>query len=85
MKWQWSIEKYIGQYCSARGLRPGTLRAYRESLIIFSEYMKERYEITAPEAVKIKHVLGYVEHMRNDRGNHDASINRAVTIVRSYY
>lgn len=85
MKWTFWIELYIGTHCVARGLRPLTLVAYEDALQQFREWVRAKLDDRAPDQVTARDVLNYVQHLREDRGNGDSAVNRAVVVLRRFY
>lgn len=85
MKWTYSINLYINTHCSARGLRPKTMKAYQDALRMFAAYSKERLAKKGPEEMKTRDVLEYVEYLRTERRNQHATVNRAVAVIRMFY
>ena len=85
MKWPYWIMLFTETHCTARGLRPSTIAAYRTTLHQFRAYSEVVLGIRSPDAVAAKDVLEYVEHLRRDRHNGDSAVNRQVTIIRSFY
>jgi integrase/recombinase XerD len=85
MKWDYWICLYTGTHCTARGLRPLTIAAYRTTLLQFQAYMKVRQSKLSPDEVTARHVLEYVEYLRRERNNGDAAVNRQVTILKNFY
>jgi integrase/recombinase XerD len=85
MKWSYWISLYIRTHCVARGLRPLTLAAYELSLKQFSEWVRVTAADRSPDSVTARDVLQYLQHLRDDRGNHDSAVNRALVVLRSFY
>jgi site-specific recombinase XerD len=85
MKWSYWISLYIRTHCVARGLRPQTLAAYEDALRQFSEWIRVSRADRPPDSVTARDVLEYLQHLRNDRGNGDSAVNRAVTVLRRFY
>lgn len=85
MKWAFWIELYIRTHCVARGLRPLTLVAYEDSLQQFRAWVREKLEDRAPDQITARDVLTYVQHLREERGNGDSAVNRAVVVLRRFY
>ena len=85
MKWEFWIEQYISVHCMARGIRPLTMAAYRETLNQFREFARFRLADPEPNTMTARQVLEYVEHLRRERKNGDAAVNRQVTILRVFY
>lgn len=85
MKWSYWICLYIRTHCVARGLRPLTLAAYEDALKQFSQWVRVTHQDRAPDHVSAREVLEYLQHLREDRGNGDSAVNRAVVVLRSFY
>lgn len=85
MKWRYWIQLYTQTHCSARGLSPRTIAAYDAALRQFHEYVRIALDDRAPDAITPRDVLEYVQHLRDVRRNGDASVNRTVTILKSFY
>lgn len=85
MKWSYWIALYVRTHCVARGLRPLSLAAYEAALKQFRAWIQARPEAKPPDQVSARDVLEYLEHLRRERGNGDAAVNRALTILRSFY
>lgn len=85
MKWDYWITLYVSTHCTARGLRPLTIRAYEATLKGFREYVRWRLEERGPERITAADVLTYVEHLRSERGNGGSAVNRQVTVLRNFY
>ncbi len=85
MKWAFWIEFYIRTHCVARGLRPLTLVAYEDTLQQFREWVRTKLEDRAPDQITARDVLNYVQHLRDERGNGDSIVNRAVVVLRRFY
>lgn len=85
MKWEHSIYLYLDRHSLARGLQPKTIVAYREALEQYRHYMETVRHHSCPEEVRTIDVLEYVIYLRDTRRNGASAINRAVTILRTYY
>ena len=85
MIWRYWITVFTETHCTARGLRPKTIAAYKASLEQYYEYMRFQIKDVPPDAVKARDILGYIQHLREVRGNGDSAINRAVTILKVFY
>ncbi len=85
MMWPTWISLFTRTHCMARGLRPSTIAAYAKALEAFHAYVRLRLEGRAPDAIRTRDVLAYVEHLRTERGNGDAAVQRHVVILRSFY
>lgn len=85
MKWSFWIELYIRMHCVARGLRPLTLAAYEDALVQFREWVRVKLADRPPDQLTARDVLAYLQYLREERGNGDSSVNRAVVILRSFY
>ena len=85
MKWSFWIELYIRTHCVARGLRPLTLSAYEDALKQFREWVRVMCKDRAPDQVTARDVLAYLQYLREERGNGDSAVNRAVVVLRRFY
>jgi integrase/recombinase XerD len=85
MKWAYWISLYTGTHCAARGLRPLTIAAYQAALAQWREYVRVTLADKSPDRISPRELLEYLEHLRRDRGNGDAALNRTLTIIRSFY
>lgn len=85
MKWGYWISLYIRTHCTARGLRPASIAAYDATLKQFRAYVEEFLEAKPPDAASASDILGYLQHLREVKGNGDSAVNRTVTVLRSFY
>lgn len=85
MNWEYWICVYTETHCTARGLRATTIAAYKAALEQLRRYVAEHQDDIAPEAVTARAMLEYVNHLRDERGNGDSSVNRTVTIVKNFF
>jgi len=85
MTWDYWICLYTETHCTARGLRPKTITAYSKALHQFRAFAEVRLEDRGPDAITARDVLTYVEHLRRERNNGDAAVNRHVTILKTFY
>lgn len=85
MMWPTWISLYTGTHCTARGLRPTTIAAYERTLRAFRGFVRERLGDRPPHELETRDVLAYVEHLRTERRNGDAAIQRTVVILRGFY
>lgn len=83
--WDYWISLYTQTHCVARGLKASSIAAYDKALLQYQAYVQVQLAGIEPDAVSPHQVLQYVEHLRRERGNGDAAINRHVTILRSFY
>ncbi|MGE0030977.1 MAG: tyrosine-type recombinase/integrase [Steroidobacteraceae bacterium] len=85
MTWQYWLALFLDTHCVARGLRASTIAAYQDALLQFKNWCLLRPDPLPPQAVAARDVLAYLEYLRRERDNGDAAVNRAVTILRSFY
>jgi len=85
MTWEYWICLYLDCHCTARGLRPKTLAAYRATLAQFHAYVEKQCEAKSPEKISARDMLQYVEYLRTERQNQQAALNRHVTIMTCFY
>lgn len=85
MIWEIWIDTFVSKYCCAKGLRPSSMVAYREVLNRLHEYSRMRLGNRAPSKLTIQDICNYVEFLRVSRANGNATINKAVVIIKSFY
>jgi integrase/recombinase XerD len=85
MKWSYWMSLYLRTHCVARGLRPLSIAAYEAILAQFGEWIRVTHSDRPPDQVTARDVLEYLQHLRQDRGNGDAAVNRQLTVLRSFY
>ena len=85
MKWAFWIQQYVDVHCTARGLSSKSLQAYKATLEGFKGYVLFRLGERGPDELAARDILEYVEHLRRERHNGAAAVNRQVTILRSFY
>ena len=85
MTWEYWICLYTRTHCAARGLRTSTIGAYQKTLEQFHEYIRLQQGDVEPGLVTARHVLEYVNHLRQDRHNGDSAVNRQVTVLKNFY
>ncbi len=85
MKWSFWIKLYVRTHCVARGLRPLTLAAYQDVLEQFHEWVRAKLTDRAPDQLTARNVLAYLQYLREERGNGDSAVNRAVVVLRRFY
>lgn len=85
MMWQYWVNLFTQTHCTARGLRPKTIAAYKVSLEQFWAFLLLRDAGLSPDAVSARDVLAYVQYLRTNRDNGDAAVNRVVTILKVFY
>lgn len=85
MKWDYTAERYLRQYCTVRGLRHTTVKAYGEVLAHYIWYMRERKNLQGPEKVRTDDVISYIKYLREERGNGSCTVHKAVGVLKSYY
>jgi site-specific recombinase XerD len=76
---------YTQTWCVARGLRSGTIDAYRRTLEQFRLYVRQHLQDPGPDGIRARDVLEYVEWLRTVRGNGPSAVNRQVTVLRNFY
>jgi len=85
MTWEYWICLYTRTHCTARGLRSSTIGAYQKTLEQFREYIRVHQGDVEPGLVTARHVLEYVNHLRQVRHNGDSAVNRQVTVLKNFY
>ena len=85
MKWDYWTALYLERHCTARGLSPKTIDAYRATLEGFRSYVTFRLDEKGPDEITARHVLEYIDYLRKERNNGGSAVNRQVTIVKNFY
>ena len=85
MMWSYWMSLYLRTHCVARGLSPLTIAAYAAALSQFRAWIEMQTPGQTPDRVAARDVLAYLEHLRRERDNGASAVNRAVTILRSFY
>jgi site-specific recombinase XerD len=85
MMWPYWMTLYLRTHCVARGLSPLSIAAYEAALLQFQAWVERRTPGCTPGTVSARIVLEYLEHLRRDRDNGASAVNRAVTVLRSFY
>lgn len=85
MTWDYWMALYLNTHCTARGLSSRSIAAYAATLRQFRAYAQCRLGDPGPDAITARDVLQYVEHLRRERGNGSAAVNRQVTILKGFY
>ena len=85
MMWSYWMALYLRTHCVARGLSPLSIAAYEATLRQFRSWIEVHTPGKTPDRVSAREVLEYLEHLRRDRDNGASAVNRAVTILRSFY
>lgn len=85
MKWDYWIGLYVNTHCTARGLRPLTIKAYDATLKGFREYVRLKLADRGPDQINAREVLEYLEYLRRERNNGGSAVNRQATVLRNFY
>lgn len=54
------IEDFM-EYCKLKGLSRKTMKSYESSLLLFSKYVEEEFQLSKVEEVKLAHTKEYVK------------------------
>jgi len=85
MHWEYGIKLYTEVHCNGRGLQPSTIAAYRAVLEQFRKYIRYRVDDKLPCEITSRDILDYVVHLRKERENQQAAINRTIVIISNFY
>jgi site-specific recombinase XerD len=85
MMWSYWMSLYLRTHCVARGLSPLSIAAYEATLAQFRAWIETQTPNQTPNRVAARDVLAYLEHLRRERDNGASAVNRAVTVLRSFY
>ncbi len=84
-KWSYWLSQYLDCWCIAQGLAVQSVKAYAETLRRFRGYAEAHWPEQGPDRMSARDILEYVEHLRRERKNGDAAVNRTVTILKNFY
>lgn len=62
------IEDFM-EYCKLKGLSRKTMKSYESSLLLFSKYIEEEFQLSRVEEIKSKHVNEYIKFTK-ERGKY---------------
>jgi site-specific recombinase XerD len=85
MKWELFRELFLGKLCTARGLSGKTINSYGEALDEFKQYLDRHKSELTPESISTADVCDYIEHLRKNKLNGQATVNRKITTLRSFF
>ncbi len=85
MKWTLFISMFLEKFCSARGLSARTIVTYGEAIHEFESYLKKLKPDSSPETLTTTDICDYIEFLRKQRLNNQATVNKKVTILRSFF
>lgn len=73
------IEDFM-EYCKLKGLSRKTMKSYESSLLLFSKYIEEEYQLSKVEEIKLTHAKEYVKFTK-ERGKYSyVSDDKTVSI-----
>ena len=85
MTWDTWINIFITRYCYSKGLRSLSIASYKEVLEHFYEYVQVKLQNKTPDKITTQDLCAYIEHLRTARSLGNASINKTVVVMRSFY
>lgn len=62
------IEDFM-DHCKLKGLSRKTMKSYESSLLLFSKYVEEEFQLSRLEEIKLKHTNEYVKFTK-ERGKY---------------
>lgn len=84
MRWDYWIDEYLSKYCMAKGLAATSIRTYEDVLRDFAKKMTELGR-NDPSTVEIRDVFEYLEYLKTERGNGQASVFKNSGVVRNFF
>lgn len=85
MKTEYFFQMYLEKFCLARGLATKTILTYAECLDQFADYIEDFKNEKGICTLKTEDVCDYIEFLKCSKSNGQATINKKVTILRSFY
>lgn len=67
----YQLEAYVNE-CTAKQLRTKTLKSYMATIRLFSDFLKEKFEITSFSKVTQSHIVAYIQFLQ-ERGKYTVS------------
>jgi len=72
-----------------RGVRPATVRSYRDGLRLFLRFVarERRRKLTAlePSDLTFQRVLAFLRHLEEERGNHPRTRNQRLAVLHGFF
>lgn len=85
MRTEYYFQVYLEKFCLARGLAPKTILTYAECLEQFADYIESVRAEKGISNLKTEDICDYIEYLKISKNNGTATINKKVTILRSFY
>jgi len=79
------ISQFLNFLAVEKNAASNTITAYRNDLAQFAAYMAQANPGAGIDATTSAHIVGYIEHLRDDRHYKDATVARKVAAVKSFY
>lgn len=84
MRWNYWIDQYLTRYCTARGLASSSIKTYEDVLTDFASKM-QNYGKQDPTTVDIRDVFKYLDYLKTERGNGQASIFKNSGVIKNFF
>jgi integrase/recombinase XerD len=85
MTWEIWIDIFITRYCYSKGLRSLSIVSYKEVLKQFYGFTQVKLQNKPPNEITTQDLCEYIEHLRTARSLGNASVNKTVVVLRSFY
>lgn len=85
MTWDTWLEIFITRYCYSKGLSSLSIASYKDTLRQFCDFVPVRLQNKPPDKITTQDLCEYIEHLRTVRSLGNASINKTVVVLRSFY
>lgn len=84
MRWKYWIDQYLTRYCLAKGLAASSIKTYEDVLLDFANKM-EKYGKSDPTYVDVRDVFKYLEYLKIERSNGQASIFKNSGVIKNFF
>ncbi len=79
------LEDYIGYMVAERGAAPATVRAYRNNLLKYHEFLTEQRGIATAEEVQRADIAAYIAFLSEERKFRPSTMDQHISVIKGYH
>ncbi len=79
------LEDYLGYLVAERGAAPATVRAYRNDLVRYCEFLTDERGIASAQEVQRADISAYVTFLSEERKFRPSTLERHVSVIKGYH